>query len=223
MNEELDSQLSAMFDNELPAVECELLARRLSRDEELRGRWSRYAAIGATIRAEGGVRLNAELARRVSAAISTEPPVVAEPVLAPPRSPSRFRSRIWAPVGGVAVAASVAAAAILWVRFESPQDGQLGAQVPGTLNRSVGQTADNVVVPNASDRYVVPKAIPRRSIVPPTQLANYVVAHSEFSSPVNRRNLLSALMASESGTAGAPPSGSEEPTEDVNDDAKSPQ
>ena len=32
MNEELDSQLSAMFDNELPAAECELLARRLSRD-----------------------------------------------------------------------------------------------------------------------------------------------------------------------------------------------
>jgi len=221
MNEELDSQLSAMFDDELPAVECELLARRLSRDEELRGRWSRYAAIGATIRAEGGVRLNAELARRVSAAISTEPPVVAEPVLAPPRSPSRFRSRIWAPVGGVAVAASVAAAAILWVRFESAQDGQVGVRVPGTLN-SVGQTADNVVVPNASDSYVVPKAIPRRSIVPSTQLANYVVAHSEFSSPVNRRNLLSALMASESGTAGAP-SGSEEPTEDVNDDAKSPQ
>ncbi len=30
MNEELDSQLSAMFDNELPAAECELLARRLS-------------------------------------------------------------------------------------------------------------------------------------------------------------------------------------------------
>ena len=223
MNEELDSQLSAMFDDELPAVECELLARRLSRDEELRARWSRYAAIGATIRAEGGVRLNAELARRVSAAISTEPAVVAEPVLAPPRSPSRFRSRIWAPVGGVAVAASVAAAAILWVRFESPQDGQLGARVPGTLNGSMaGQTADNVVVPNTSDSYVVPKAIPRRSIVPSTQLANYVVAHSEFSSPVNRRNLLSALMASESGTAGAP-AGSEEPTEDVNDDAKSPQ
>ena len=36
MNEMLDSQLSAMFDDELPAAECELLARRLSRDEALR-------------------------------------------------------------------------------------------------------------------------------------------------------------------------------------------
>ncbi|MDB6162476.1 MAG: hypothetical protein JWO04_6182 [Gammaproteobacteria bacterium] len=219
MNEELDSQLSAMFDDELPAAQCELLARRLSRDEELRGRWGRYAAIGATIRAEGGARLNAELARRVSVAISAEPAVLAEPV----RSPSR-PSRLWAPVGGVAVAASVAAAAILWVRFESPPDSQALAQATSarTGTAAVGQSADSAAVANASDSYVVPKAIPRRSIVPSTQLANYVVAHSEFSSPVNRRNLLSALMASESGTAGAQ-SGSEEPTEDVNDDAKSPQ
>ncbi len=56
MNEELDSQLSAMFDDELPAAECELLARRLSRDEQLKARWGRYAVIGATIRAERGVR-----------------------------------------------------------------------------------------------------------------------------------------------------------------------
>ena len=214
MNEELDSQLSAMFDDELPAVECELLARRLSRDEELRGRWSRYAAIGATIRAEGGVRLNAELARRVSVAISAEPVVVAEPVRPPSR---RFASRLWAPVGGVAVAASVAAAAILWVRFESRPDQVLAQDAGGTANGvAVVQSADSAA------SYVVPKTIPRRSIVPSTQLANYVVAHSEFSSPVNRRNLLSALLACESGTAGAP-SGSEEPTEDVNDDAKTPQ
>ena len=31
-NEELDSQLSAMFDDELSQAECELLARRLARD-----------------------------------------------------------------------------------------------------------------------------------------------------------------------------------------------
>jgi hypothetical protein len=55
-----------------------------------------------------------------------------------------------------------------------------------------------------------------------TQLANYVVAHSEFSSPVNRGNLLSALMTSEPGTAGTS-SGSEEPAEGVYDDAKSAQ
>jgi negative regulator of sigma E activity len=222
MKEELDSQLSAMFDNELPAAECELLARRLSRDEELKARWSRYAAIGATIRAEGGARLNTDLALRVSTAISVEPAVAAEPVRPSSR---RAADRWWAPAGGVAVAASVAAAAILWVRFESlPQEGQTVAQTApaATGSGTAGQSGQLAASTNTPDSYVVPKTIARRSIVPSNQLANYVVAHSEFSSPVNRRNLLSALMANESGTAGAP-SGSEEPTEDVNDDAKSPQ
>jgi sigma-E factor negative regulatory protein RseA len=223
MNEELDSQLSAMFDNELPAAECELLARRLSRDEELKGRWGRYAAIGATIRSEGGVRLNSGLALRVSTAISSEPAVEAEPVR---ELRKKAASRWWTPVAGLALAASVAAAAILFLRFESPaQNGQLAVQAARATSGHtfVGQSGDSSQLASTStpDSYVVPKTLPRRSIVPSTQLANYVVAHSEFSSPVNRRNLLSAFMASESGTAGAP-SGSDEPTEDVNDDAKSP-
>ena len=36
MTEERDSQLSAMFDGELPGGECELLARRLTRDDGVR-------------------------------------------------------------------------------------------------------------------------------------------------------------------------------------------
>jgi hypothetical protein len=40
-------------------------------------------------------------------------------------------------------------------------------------------------------------------IVPSTELANYVVAHSMFSPPVARRNLLSAFMTSEPAAAGA--------------------
>ena len=232
MNEELDSQLSAMFDNELPAAECELLARRLSRDEELKARWSRYAAIGATIRAEGGQRLNAELARRVSVAISAEPAVAAtqdaaastgaESALAGKSIGPRSRSvaRWWTPVGGVAVAASVAAAAILWVRNEpAPPEGPTFAQAAVVGGAAVGQSANNLVAVNTTDQYVVPKANPRRSIVPATQLANYVIAHSEFSSPVNQRNLLSTLV-SESGTAVQ--TGSDDTTEDANDDAKSP-
>ena len=44
MNEELDSQLSAMFDDELPAAECELLARRLSRDEQLKAQIGKHTS-----------------------------------------------------------------------------------------------------------------------------------------------------------------------------------
>src|SRR5215472_9764768 len=103
MNEELDSQLSAMFDDELPSAECELLARRLSRDEQLKARWGRYAVVGAVIRAERGVRLNAPLAGRVSAVL------VAEPALASQSATRSRRSggwRWWQPLAGAAVAAS---------------------------------------------------------------------------------------------------------------------
>jgi sigma-E factor negative regulatory protein RseA len=223
MNEELDSQLSAMFDNELPAAECELLARRLSRDEDLKARWSRYAAIGATIRAEGGIRLNSGLAQRVRTAVSSEPEVVVEPERVRPRA-SKAASRWRSPLGGLALAAGVAAAAILFVRYESPSQNLTVQAAPSTTDTTIvthNGDADQLVSTTTADSYVVPKTLARRSIVPSTQLANYVVAHSEFSSPVNRRTLLSAFMASESGTAGAP-SGSDEPTEDVNDDAKSP-
>src|ERR1700751_1337497 len=107
MNEELDSQLSAMFDDELPAAECELLARRLSRDEQLKARWGRYAVIGAAIRSERGVRLNAALARRVKVGVGPGPAYAGATAV-----PGRSRSglRWWQPLAGGALAAGVAAA-----------------------------------------------------------------------------------------------------------------
>jgi hypothetical protein len=41
-------------------------------------------------------------------------------------------------------------------------------------------------------------------VVPATELADYVVAHSAFSWPVSRGNLLSSLMVSEPGTSSTP-------------------
>src|SRR5450755_2193829 len=58
-----------MFDGELPATECELLSRRIDRDENLRARWSRYALIGAAMRSEPVATARSGFARRVSAAL----------------------------------------------------------------------------------------------------------------------------------------------------------
>jgi negative regulator of sigma E activity len=224
MNEELDSQLSAMFDNELPAAECELLARRLSRDEQLKARWGRYAVIGATIRAEGGVRLNAPLASRVSAAIASEPALAAEPA---PQPKKRAEFRWWQPMASAAAVAGVAAGAIFWMRAQSPEIQPLVARttpvVPAMATLSTTPVSALAQVNTGEpDSYVVPKTPNRHQlVVPSTELANYVVAHSEFSSPVTRRNLLSSFMSSESGTVGSS-GGTEEPTEDVQDDAKTP-
>jgi hypothetical protein len=208
MNEELDSQLSAMFDDQLPPGECELLARRLSRDEQLKARWGRYAVMGAVIRAERGVRLNAPLAGRVSAVLLAEPALGAQSLaVALPRRGLRW----WQPVAAGALVAGVAAMSILWLRAEAPSvvsplsahlttPAASGAPVIPASARERGGRADSYVVPPAP-------AVPA-IVVPSTELANYVVAHSMYSSPVARRNLLSAFMTSE-------PAAAEEPQDDV--------
>jgi negative regulator of sigma E activity len=200
MNEELDSQLSAMFDDELPEDQCQLLARRLSRDEQLKARWRRYAVVGAAMRAERGVRLDTNLALRVSATISAEPALTGEAVVKRDAGKS-VGIRWWQPVVGGAIAAGVAAMSVLWIRAEAPVGGSnLVAQnaAPSTYTSAgvaapVSVASDN----SAPETYVVPAAVERTPIVPTAELANYVVAHSEFSAPVSRRNLLSALVASE--------------------------
>jgi sigma-E factor negative regulatory protein RseA len=202
MNEELDSQLSAMFDDELAPGECELLARRLSRDEQLKARWGRYAVIGAAIRSERGVRLNAPLAGRVSAVI------LDEPALATAHTARRGGVRWWQPLAGAAVAVGVALVSVLWLRAQTPLAGApLSAHLtaPSATATVPGAAVVPAAAAGAPDSYVVPRAPAVRAMVPSTELANYVVAHSVFSSPVTRRNLLSAFMSSESGTAAEQP------------------
>jgi sigma-E factor negative regulatory protein RseA len=200
MNEELDSQLSAMFDDELAPGECELLARRLSRDEQLKARWGRYAVVGAAIRSERGVRLNAPLAGLVSAVI------LAEPALAEAHGARRTGVRWWQPVAAAAVAAGVAAVSVLWLRAQAPLAGApLSAHLTAPTATVPGAVV-SAAAAGAPDSYVVPRApAVRAAVVPSTELANYVVAHSVFSSPVTRRNLLSAFMTGELGSAADEP------------------
>jgi negative regulator of sigma E activity len=208
-NEELDSQLSAMFDDELPATECELLARRLARDEQMRARWGRYAAIGACIRGEQGVRLSAPLASKVSAALTQEAATRA--------APDARRGISWiTSLAGLATAAAVAAVAILWIRAQGPvlvaqsqsapvpiatPDPAVAAK-PATTPVTTEQLAAVPTGPRASrepDSYVVPTtAAQGPALVPPTELANYIVAHSAYSGPLMRRNALSALVGEDS-------------------------
>lgn len=200
MNEELDSQLSAMFDDALPEAECQLLARRLSRDDALKARWRRYAVISAAVRAERGalgVRLETNLASRVSAAISSEPALTGESVAKGEGGRAFSSMRWWQPVAGGAIAAGVAAMSVLWIRAQAPVgDDVLLAQNAAAGAAVVQAQADT----SAPESYVVPASVERTPMVPTAELANYVVAHSEYSAPMSRRNLISALIASESGT-----------------------
>src|SRR5688572_1242556 len=221
---ERDSQLSAMFDGELPGAECELLARRLARDEALRAQWSRYGLVGAALRAERGVKLHDRVATRVQAAIASEP-VYGEAEGAQPETQTReFQNqrpkavagasrsrwnRLAAPLGGMGIAAGVAALSIFALRNQ--EDVTLVADVaPAAVVApvSVAEPAPVSVVsapamvaavPSSGEpeRYVTPSPSSSSSIAPPARLANYVVAHSEYSSPLSRRLALLGLVSNE--------------------------
>ena len=192
MNEELDSQLSAMFDDELPSGECELLARRLSRDEALKARWSRYAVIGAVIRAERGVVLQSAVADRVNAALTREPELTAAARAGGLSGWVRYAA-------GAGLAAGVAAAAILWLRFQAPGAEPSAVPLASTAGPAALSAAANAVSP--PDSFVVPPVSRQQPMmIPPTQLADYVVAHSAYSWPISRGSLLSSLMVSDPGT-----------------------
>lgn len=203
-NEELDSQLSAMFDDELSPAECELLARRLARDPQLKARWGRYALIGAAVRAERGVKLDTRVARRVSHALASEPAL--EEAASRQRTGSMRFGRWPQALAGGAVAATVAALSIFVLRAQNS-----GETVMADSGAELAPAA--IVASTEPDSYTVPTVIETPAVIPSAELANYVVAHSEFSTPLVRRNTLSTLMASDASV--------DEPTDEGTADAES--
>ena len=204
--DEQESQLSAMFDGELPAAECELLSRRLTREENLRATWSRYAVIGAALRAEPVARVNPNFARRVSAGLQAAPAAAAA-------GTSARLSRPWRSAAlGAGLAAGVAGAAIMLLRSGLPatQDSLVAysptvtrAALPAAASiQAVSVTTrpslDSMTASNEPASYVVP---PRSSSAAPAvsaSLANYVLAHSAVMSPLSRPNVVSILVSDES-------------------------
>jgi sigma-E factor negative regulatory protein RseA len=226
---ERDSQLSAMFDGELPGAECELLARRLTRDELLRAQWSRFSMIGAALRAERGVALHDRVAWRVSSMVAQEATygdgsVDSAPIsrtsLIVPASELKAASaarwmRIVRPVAGASIAAGVAAMSIFWLRTQDDSQMLLAANPvtesivlePDTTTATVARSTAPAVEARTStgepDRYVTPAPSSSASMVPPARLANYVVAHSEYSGPLSRRMALLGLVATDPSEAPA--------------------
>ena len=215
--QERDSQLSAMYDGELSAAECELLARRLARDEGLRRQWAGYSFIGAAIRGEplagqarGGGRDG--FAERIAAAIaradnagsgSVSPTDDADAATAAPVTRSPRLPRWAVPLSGVGVAAGVAAAAILWLRFDAPGAASVAAVIPAPVRVVSAEKVLPAPVPlsaesgaSAPDSYTVPPASDAPAVLMGgAMMANFVVAHSEVAAPLLRRNALSSLVA----------------------------
>ncbi|MEZ5499225.1 MAG: sigma-E factor negative regulatory protein [Steroidobacteraceae bacterium] len=212
---QVTQQLSAMFDGELPAEECELLARRLTRDEALRTKWSRYALIGSCIRGDfvassvsQGVIGSEQLARRVQAAVQKEGQAGAATRVRVPR-------RLVHGALGLAVAAGVATVTVLGLRVLQTGPSAATATVLADGSAAAAQVLPTVSSAGSGEPLSYSTPTPGSSApgLPATELANYVVAHSEFSNPLIRRNLLSAFVT------GSPPAVDDEGSPADRDDA----
>jgi negative regulator of sigma E activity len=169
MTDPIREQLSALLDGELPHDEIGLLVRRLDRDGELRCSFGRYALIGESLRAPGGALASPDFAARVAVAVDA-------PAAAPVRE-ARRRSLLRSgsslskrPVVRAALAASAAAVTILVFRAgPEPKTAALGIE-PYAVSPTPAQSE---------------------------RLASYMVAHSQFSTPMVRRNVLTGLLAAD--------------------------
>jgi sigma-E factor negative regulatory protein RseA len=182
MTDQIREQLSALLDGELPRDEMDLLMRRLGKDPELRRTFGSYALIGETLRAPGGRIAPPSFAARVSAAIEESPAIVEKASntrLASPASTARLpqHAALWKrPMVRTALAAGAAATAVLLFRPEATPVAQLEVTPANSFAMSASPT------PAQSQR-----------------LAGYMVAHSQFSTPMVRRNVLSSLLAADPG------------------------
>lgn len=197
MTDRIKEQLSTFLDGELPEQETALLLKRLERDDELRGALSRYSLIGAVLRSDGDVPAARQVAARVSAAIAREPARVAALLRMPDRE-SLLRS-----VAGLAVAAGVAFGSVLLVQ----QAGTLDQAMQDSV---IAQAVESPVVP-VSDlgseedelprSYVTPPAADAPGGLPQAELANYLVAHYGYASPLVRRSVGAGLISAPDDTA----------------------
>jgi sigma-E factor negative regulatory protein RseA len=213
IQDEVESQLSAMFDGELPATECELLSRRIDRDENLRARWSRYALIGAAMRSEPVATARSGFARRVSAALGG-----ADNAPRSKRGGKMFLSAALA----ASLVVTVAGLSISLLRYTAPDSaagnvaqaasaarGDAAAALPAVAADSGRDGAVLAAIPRSSNgepvSYVTPASLANANTALRTELADFIVAHSEYSTPLMRRNLLSALVSNEDAADNASP------------------
>jgi len=179
MTDQIREQLSALLDGELPRDEMGLLMRRLDKDSELRRAFGSYALIGETLRAPGGQIAAQSFAARVSAALDESPAAGVRAATARPgaSAPLSRHVALWKrPIVRTALAASAAALAVMVFRPEVAPVAQLEVTPANTFATSASPT------PAQSQR-----------------LAGYMVAHSQFSTPMVRRNVMSSLLAADPG------------------------
>jgi sigma-E factor negative regulatory protein RseA len=194
MTDAIREQLSAFVDGELSAAEAELFLKRVERDAALRQSLDRYLLMSEALRSQSAGGPSRDFASRVATAIEMETAV-------PHKTGWRMPRSRWAmPVAGGAVAASVLAAAVFFAPRLTGTDGGAFASREGVATEYAEQTiipADAVRAAQARLAAEYPSDMPVLQVSDGGRLAGYVMAHSEYSSPLGRRNVLTGLLSEE--------------------------
>ena len=162
MNETNREHLSCLMDGELESSARNFLVRRLASDQELSGRWRRYHLIRACLQRE--FTAGVDLGSRVSAALASEPELASVSAA----------SRWLRPLGGAAIAASVAVAALVAINTSllEREEPQLLADQPGFVSQ-----------PTALDlpftQPLVPVSFSETTAADRQRISTYVLRHNQ--------------------------------------------
>jgi sigma-E factor negative regulatory protein RseA len=217
MSEQIREQISAFLDGELPDSETELLLKRLTRDGELRESFGRYSLIGEALRGAGSDRVTKGFAAGVNLAIDGEPVQVAA------QAREIRATNWWRPLAGVGIAAGVATVAIVALQQRAitpngPGAGRITAQNVAALPTAANTAAtpNTAAIPNSAATRAAPNLTAQNTAAPAAgrealsytvpatpespvhlvraRLANYVFAHSQYSSGLGQRGVLADLL-----------------------------
>lgn len=117
---------SALLDNEV--ADAQQLQQQLDvllTDPQAQQSWHRYAMIGHIMRGDAQVNQHLDISAAVQTQLATEAPFTATNVVRPQFGKQTITAaeRWWKPVGGIAIAASVALVAVLSVQQPVVPDG----------------------------------------------------------------------------------------------------
>jgi len=185
MTNKIYEQLSILVDDEL--ADHDAVLERVATDPELKARWSRYYLMRDVITGHMPEQPVGDIASRVSQALEQEPAIFA-PVHKRKRAKKQLPF-IMKQVGGLAIAATVSAVAVLTVQQTQDETSttptEIAAVQPQTQTQNQPQLQSQ---PSAQVRYVTDTSGLDTAVQ--SKLSGYLVNHNEYSVTGNMQGVL---------------------------------
>lgn len=167
MTDKNREHLSCLMDGELERDARSFVLRRLSKDDDLSGRWRRFHMVRACM--QGELNTGSDLTLRVAAALAEEPDWQA-----------RSTASAWLkPLGGVAIAASVAVFALVGINSSLLERGQ-----PDPAFEQPGFVSQASPLDWSFAQPIVPVSFSETTAADRQRISGYVLRHNQATGSV---------------------------------------